>query len=177
MIYKDHNIFGIYVNHHTRTEPIRVRGSPYAYFLRSIPIRIRGFPIRVRGLSLASLVQSRYLATHNPSTTYNNQNELPPPYPPADLALYLHGQASGASNSWRRGIPWSHARRPWLGLAAPWFVPVLGEQNYTKSKNREKGGVLELGGRRLMIQHNNQQTICVRGRGEMGEEASWAGSV
>ncbi len=53
------------------------------------------------------------------------------------FALSFHGHVSGAPNAWRRGSLWPHARCPWLGLAAPWSVPLLGGQNEDTAKNRE----------------------------------------
>jgi len=56
------------------------------------------------------------------------------------------------------------ARAIGLGGAAV-GSPVWGAQTQPPSKNRERGGALALGGRRLMTKHNNQPKVGGSGRG------------
>ncbi len=58
---------------------------------------------------------------------------------------------NGAAASYR-----SHVRHPWSGLAAWWLVCLFGAPKRDASKNREMGGALDLGDRRLMMAYNNQ---------------------
>jgi hypothetical protein len=54
----------------------------------------------------------------------------------------------------------SHKRRPCSGLAARWLVCLFaGAPKRDALKNREMGGALDLGGRRLMMAYNNQPRI------------------
>ena len=62
---------------------------------------------------------------------------------------------NGAAASYR-----SHARHPCSGLAARLLVCLFGAPKRDASKNREMGGALDLGGRRLMMAYNNQPRIA-----------------
>ncbi len=90
--------------------------------------------------------------------------------PSTGIAISLHGQTIGATNQWRRGSLWSHARRAWSGLAARWLVHLFGATKRDASKNREMGVALSLGGRHLIGRYNNQIGFGDRGRRDVGEE-------
>ncbi len=79
---------------------------------------------------------------------------------------------NGAATSYR-----SHARLEASVLLSPLLVPSFGAPKRNPSKNRERGGALALGGRRLMMANNNQLGVVGRGRRGVGEEARWAESV
>ncbi len=111
------------------------------------------------------------------TTTHNNQHEPPPPYPSAVFALFLHGQAIGATNQWHRGSLWSHSRRAWSGLAARWLVRLFGGGNENTSKNREEHGASAVGGRHLIGRHNNQIGVSDCGSRDVREEAPPGWSV
>ena len=77
----------------------------------------------------------------------------------------------------------SHARRPWSGLAVRcWLVCLFGAPKRDALKNREMGGALDVGGRRLMLAYNNQPRIGGRGNGDVraeahGQESAWGETV
>jgi hypothetical protein len=63
------------------------------------------------------------------------------------------------------------AGREPLGLRSLLLVCLLGEAKQEASNNRERGGALALGGRRLININNNQTEDGVIIRGCIGEEA------
>ena len=84
---------------------------------------------------------------------------------------------NGAAASYR-----SHARRPWLGLAARWLVCLFGAPKRDASKNREMDGALDLGGRHLIMAYNNQPRIGGSNNGDVraeahGRESAWGDTV
>ena len=85
--------------------------------------------------------------------------------------------SNGAAASYR-----SHARHPWSGLVARWLVCLFGVPKREASKNREMGGALDLGGRRLMMAYNNQPRIGGSNNGDVraearGWESAWGDTV
>ncbi len=73
------------------------------------------------------------------------------------------------------------AHGAWL-LLAVLVGSHLGHQNKPHQKNREENGASALGGRRLLVTHNNQLGVGGRGRRDVGEEARggwnvWEGGV
>ncbi len=108
--------------------------------------------------------------THNPQLTSSRRAAAA--LPSSCSALYLHGNSRHIPGSWFRRSLWSHARRPWLGLAAPrWLVHLFWGQNEATSKNREEHGASALGGRHLAATHNNQPIDGGSSRWDVGEEA------
>jgi len=132
-------------------------------------------PQTKKGIAFLAFFQSHAdrptTTTQNTTTTHNNQHELLPPYPPAASALSLHGQASGATKSWRRRSPTPCAGRGPSGLGSLSLVPLFGALQRNPSKNREGGKVVALGGRRVVNRHNNQPKFGSDGRGDIGEGA------
>jgi hypothetical protein len=75
-------------------------------------------------------------------------------------------------------------RRPWSGLAVQvqWLVCLFEAPKRDVSKNREMGGALDLGRRRLMMAYNNQPRIGGRDNGDIradarGWECAWGDTV
>jgi len=84
---------------------------------------------------------------------------------------------NGAAASYR-----SQARSPWSVLAARWLVCLFGAPKRDALKNREMGGALDLGGRRLMMAHNNQPRMGRSNNGDVraearGQESAWGDTV
>jgi hypothetical protein len=109
--------------------------------------------------------------TQNTTTTHKNQHEPLPPYPSAALALSLHGNILHGPKSWHRCSLWVHQWHDALGALLPLFYPLFGVPKRNPSKNRERDGVLALGGHLLVGQHNNQPKVGVCGRRDIGEGA------
>jgi hypothetical protein len=109
--------------------------------------------------------------SQNTTTTHNNQHEPPLPYPSAALALSLHGNILHGPKSLCRCSLWVRQWRDALGALLPLFYPLFGVPKCKPSKNRERIGVLALGGHRLVEQHNNQLKVGVCGRRDIGEGA------
>jgi hypothetical protein len=105
------------------------------------------------------------------STTHNNQHEPPPPYPSAALALSLHDNICHGLKSWCRYSLWAHTRLAALVMLSLLMVPSFGAPKHNPSKNRERGGVAALGGRRLNIRRNNQPKVRDHGGGDIREGA------
>jgi hypothetical protein len=97
--------------------------------------------------------------TQNTTTTHNNQHEPPPPYPSAALALSLHDNTRHGPKSWHRCSLWAHTRLAASVALSPLLVPSFRVPKRNPLKNRERGGVSALGGRRLNIQSNNQPKV------------------
>ncbi len=100
---------------------------------------------------------SHHTTQHN--TTHNSQHELLPTNPPAALptltmnravpppnhcALALYGSVAGAQH-------WVHAHDGWFLL--------FGATKQDTSTYKEIGGMLALGGHRLVKKSNNQQIV------------------
>ncbi len=64
-----------------------------------------------------------------------------------------------------------------MGLLSLWLVPLVGTPNKDASKNREGDGSLALGGRRLVVRHNNQPIAGGSNRMDYGEDARLGWSV
>jgi hypothetical protein len=109
--------------------------------------------------------------TQNTTTTHNYQHELPPPYPSAALALSLHNNIRHGPKSWRRYSLWAHTRLAASVALSLLLVTSFGAPKRNPSKNRERGGVSALGGRRLNIQSNNQPKVRNHGGGDIWEGA------
>jgi hypothetical protein len=107
----------------------------------------------------------------NTATTHNNQHEPPLAYPSAALALSVHGNFSHAPKSWRRCSLWVCRWHNASGALLPLFYPSFGAQKNNPSKNRERDGVLTLGGHLLVGQHNNQPKFGICGRRDIEEGA------
>ena len=60
------------------------------------------------------------------TTTHNNQHEQAPPYPPAALALSLHGNIRHGPRSWRRRSLWVRSRCGAFGVLSPLPLPSIG---------------------------------------------------
>ncbi len=58
-----------------------------------------------------------------------------------------------------------------VGLLSPQLVPLVGTLNKDASKNRKGDGSLALGGRRLVLRHNNQPIVGGSNRRDDGEDA------
>ena len=79
-----------------------------------LPHEIWGGSISILGVLLGALLYKlgklRYPTASQDTkntTTHNNQHEQAPPYPPAALALSLHGNIRHGPISWRRRSLWS----------------------------------------------------------------------
>ncbi len=97
---------------------------------------------------------------------------------PNDFALYLHGNICHGHRSWCPGSPQVCCRLLVVGSLLPWLVPLVGTPNKDASKNREGGGSSALGGRRLVLRHNNQPIVCSSNRrGRMIERMRGQGWV
>jgi hypothetical protein len=120
---------------------------------------------------ISTLLQA---TTQNTTTIHNNQHEPPPPYPSAALALSLHDNIRHGPKSWRRCSLWAHTRLAAAVALLPLMVPLFGAPKCNPSKNRERGGILALGGRRLNIRRNNQPKVRDHGGGGYsGGHATW----
>ena len=98
-------------------------------------------------------------------------------WPSLSMGRLSAPSTNGAAASYR-----SHARRPCSGLAARWLVCLFGAPKRDASKNREMGGALDLGGRRLMMAYSNQPRIGRRDNGDVraearGRESAWGDTV
>ena len=89
-------------------------------------------------------------------------------WPSLSMGRLLAPPTNGATAFYRYR---SHARRPWSGLAAWWLVCLFGAPKRDASKNREMGGALDLGDRRLMVAYNNQPRIGRSDNGDVRAEA------
>jgi hypothetical protein len=58
-----------------------------------------------------------------------------------------------------------------VGLGLSQLVPLLGAMKCEPSKNKEKVGVLAIGGHCLVIKHNNQPKVGILSRSSVGEGA------
>jgi hypothetical protein len=58
-----------------------------------------------------------------------------------------------------------------VGLLSLQLVPLVEMPNIDASKNREGDGSLALGGRRLVVRHNNQPIVGGSNRMDDGEDA------
>jgi hypothetical protein len=105
-----------------------------------------------------------------PATTHNNQNELPPPYPPAALPSLSIGRAVAPPNLGAATPQGSTASAWWRVRDRHGWFPCLGHWNATHQKIRERDGVLALGGRRSDVKCNNQPKVGVGGEGIIIEE-------
>ena len=77
----------------------------------------------------------------------------------------------------RAAAPLNHgAARP-AGLRSLSLVCSFGASQRNPLNNREGGGVLALGGRRLVGKPNNQPKVGGSGRGDVRAEARWAWSA
>jgi hypothetical protein len=97
--------------------------------------------------------------------------------PSHSMGRLLAPPTNGVAASYR-----SHARRPWLGLAARWLVCLFGAPNRGASKNREMARALDFGGRPLMMAYNNQPRIGGSDNGDVrvearGQESAWGDTV
>ncbi len=64
-----------------------------------------------------------------------------------------------------------------MGLVSPRLTPLVGTPNKDASKNREGGRSLALGGRCLVLRHNNQPIVGGSDRRDDGEDAQPGWSV
>ena len=64
-----------------------------------------------------------------------------------------------------------------MSLLSPWLVPLVGMLNKDASKNREGDRSLALGGRHLVVRHNNQPIVGGSDRRDDGEDARPGWSV
>ncbi len=64
-----------------------------------------------------------------------------------------------------------------MGLLSPRLVPLVGMPNKDASKNREGDGSSALGGRCLVIRHNNQPIVGGSDRRNDGEDVRPGWSV
>ena len=64
-----------------------------------------------------------------------------------------------------------------MGLLLLRLVPLVGMPNKYSLKNREGDGSLALGGRRLVVRHNNQPIVGSRDRMDDGEDVRPGWSV
>ena len=109
---------------------------------------------------------------HNtqPQHTTTNMSRCRPTlqrhWPSLSMGRLSAPPTNGAAASYR-----SHARRSWSGLAAQWLVCLFGAPKRDASKNREMGGAVDLGGRRLMMAYNNQPRISGSNNGDVRAEA------
>jgi hypothetical protein len=92
------------------------------------------------------------------------------------------GRLSAPSTNGAAASYHSHARHPCSGLAARLLVCLFGAPKRDASKNREMGGALDLGGRRLMMAYSNQPRIGGRNNGDVraearGRESAWGDTV
>ncbi len=110
------------------------------------------------------------------STTHKNKMGCCLPTP-SGFALYLHGNICHGPKSWCHGSPQVCCRRLAVGLLSLRLVPLVGTPNEDASKNREGGGSLALGGRCLVIRHNNQLIVSGSNRMDDGEDAQPGWSV
>ena len=85
------------------------------------------------------------------------------------LALSLNGQAVGATNQWRRCILLFPQKAPMFRFGSAMAGFLFGSPKRDASKNREMGGALDLGGRRLMMAYSNQPRISGVGGRAHGE--------
>jgi hypothetical protein len=114
--------------------------------------------------------------TQNTTITHNNQHELPPPYPSAALALSLHGCILHGPKSWCCCLLWVRQWHNALGALLPLFYPLFWAPKCNPSKNRERDGVLALGGRRsVFYTTTNQKTVSAVGRG-FKKRRDWGGT-
>jgi len=68
--------------------------------------------------------------------------------------------------------PYAHKRLAALLAFSPFLVPSFGAPKCNPSKNRERGGISALGGRRLnILQRNNQLKVRDHGGGDIWEGA------
>jgi hypothetical protein len=109
--------------------------------------------------------------TQYATTTHNNQHALLPPYPPAALALSVHGNFSHTPKSWCHCSLWIRQWRNASDALLPLFYPLFGVPKCNPLKNRERDWVLALGGHLLIGQHNNQPKVSICGRRDIGEGA------
>ena len=107
--------------------------------------------------------------TQNTTTTHNNQHEPPLPYPSAALALSLHDNIRHGPKYWCPCSLWAHTRLAASVVLSPLLVPSFGALKRNPSTNRERGGVLALGGRRLNTRSNNQLKVRDHGGGDIWE--------
>jgi hypothetical protein len=112
--------------------------------------------------------------THN--TTHKNKMSccLPTPSGFALLVNICHGP-----KSWCRCSPRVCCRRLAMGLLSLQLVlaPLVGKPNEDASKNREGDGSSALGGRCLVVRHNNQPIVCSSDRMDDGEDVRPGWSV
>jgi hypothetical protein len=120
---------------------------------------------------ISTLLQA---TTQNTTTTHNNQHEPPPSYPSVALALSLNGQAVGATNQWRRCFLLFPQKAPMFRFGGAMAGFMFGSPKRDASKNREMGGALDLGGRRLMMAYNNQPRVRAEA---CGQESAWGDTV
>ncbi len=74
------------------------------------------------------------------TATPNNQHEPPPPYPPAALALSLHGNILNGPKSSRSRYLWVCSRCRASGALLPLPAPLIGAPKQDPLKNREMFG-------------------------------------
>jgi hypothetical protein len=92
---------------------------------------------------------------HTTTNMSRRRHTLQRRWPSLSMGRLSAPPTNGAAASYR-----SHKRRPCSGLAARWLVCLFaGAPKRDASKNREMGGALDLGGRRLMMAYINQPRI------------------
>jgi hypothetical protein len=101
---------------------------------------------------------------------------------PSGFALYLHGDICHGPKSWCRGSPQVCCRHLVVELLSLRLAPLVGMPNEDASKNREGDESLALGGRCLVVRHNNQPIVGDSDRMDDGEVVRpgwsvWGGGV
>ncbi len=114
---------------------------------------------------------------HTPTNMIRRRPTLQQRWSSLSMGRLSAPPTNGAAASYR-----SYARRPWSGLATRWLVCLFGAPKRDASKNREMGGALDLGGRRLMMAYNNQPRIGRSDHGDVraegrGRESAWGDTV